>query len=55
MKGSLKKGIYYSSISKIARLEKRKKQCKRFWTRKIYEKREKLMSFYTDFPDLKER
>ena len=54
MKSSLKKRIYYSSISKTARLEKRKKQCKRFWARKIYEKREKL-TFYTHFPDLKER
>ena len=42
------------SISKIAKLGKRKKQCKRFRVRKIYEKREQLRSFHTLFPDLKE-
>ena len=42
------------SISKIAKLGKRKKQCKRFRVRKIYEKREQLGSFHTLFPDFKE-
>ena len=58
MKRSLKKRIYYLNnllgISKIAKLGKRKKQCKRFWVRNIYEKLEQLGSFYTLFPDLKE-
>ena len=58
MKSSLKKRIYYwknlLSISKIAKLGKRKKQCKRFRVRKIYEKREQLGSFHILFPDLKE-
>ena len=42
------------SINKISKLGKRKKQCKRFWLRKTYEKREQLGSFYTLFLDLKE-
>ena len=42
------------SISNIAQLGKRKKQCKRFWVRKVYEKREQIGTFYTPFPDLKE-
>ena len=58
MKSSLKKKIYYLksllSINKISKLGKRKKQCKRFWLRKTYEKREQLGSFYTLFLDLKE-
>ena len=58
MKSSLKKRIYYwknlLSISKIAKLGKRKKQCKRFRVRKIYEKHEQLGSFHILFPDLKE-
>ena len=58
MKSRLKKRIHYLknllSISKIAKLGKRKKQCKRFWVRKLYEKPEQLESFYTLCPDLKE-
>ena len=58
LQSSLKKSIYYLrsllSISKIAELGKTKKQCKRFWVRKIYEKREQLASFHTFLLDLKE-
>ena len=35
------------SISKIAKLGKRKKECKRFWVRKIYEERETWIIFHT--------
>ena len=58
MKSNLKKGIHYLKnllgISKVTKLGTKKKQCKRFWVRKIYDKREQLGSFYTLFLDLKE-
>ena len=54
----MKKRIYYIkmllSISKIAKLWKRNKQCKHFWVRKGNESRERFGSIYTLFHHVKQ-
>ena len=41
-------------INKMSNLGKKEKQCKHYWLREIYEKPQKLGTFYTLFHDSKE-